>query len=159
MGGMRWVVPLAAAAALFTLVCSTYLLSMTGWKKSTRFRVEVGNAASASTSLLEYMHDSTSSISEAAMDVTSSISEAALDVMADAFGADASPPVTTPTPAAAAPPVLRSSFAESEYEGSFLFARDEPIPANDPAYLRKLLKSLLGMAVLLKRTLVLPAAL
>ena len=44
-------------------------------------------------------------------------------------------------------------------EGRFLVASVEPEHAGDAAYLRQLLRSLLGMAVLLKRTLVLPAAL
>ena len=50
----------------------------------------------------------------------------------------------------------QTGFSEADYDGYFLVARDEPIPPNDPTYLRRLLKSLLGMAVLLKRTLVLP---
>ena len=73
--------------------------------------------------------------------------------VAMALGADASPPSTAP------PPAPLGSFAAAEYDGYFLHARPEALPTNDPQYVRRLLKSLLGMAVHLKRTLVLPDAL
>ena len=50
------------------------------------------------------------------------------------------------------------SFSARDFDGHFIMARPEPVPDNDPTYRRRLLKSLLGMAVQLERTLILPAA-
>lgn len=167
---MSFAVPLAALAALLTLVCSGYLLSQTGWQKTARYRIETGTTLdSTSTSLAEYMQGgqgvastAIAAASAAVSAVTSLDARRAGELLsfdaaaAAADGADASPP----SPASAAPPLALAAFSESEYDGSFLFARDEPVPSEgSEEYLRRLLKSLLGMAVLLKRTLVLPGAL
>ena len=140
-------VPLAAFAAVLTLMCSGFMLSKTGWQKSTRFHIEVGDFAGEASSLLDFMQGSSDD---------AYVPTAVVSAVSSSQGADAG----SPPPASTAPPVAAlAGFADSEYDGFFLYARDEPVPSHDPAYLRKLLKSLLGMAVLLKRTLVLPAAL
>ena len=56
MATMGFAVPLAALAALLTLLCSGYLLSQTGWQKTARYRIEMGTTTdSTSASLAEYM--------------------------------------------------------------------------------------------------------
>jgi hypothetical protein len=135
--GVRLVVPLLLSAVVLTLICSTYLLGQTGWKKATRFAIVDGGALDRAP-LTQYMG------SAGAMPQPTKHAKA--------------PPLLEHEAAHAWGPRLRS-YAESDYDGFFLVAQDEPLPPGDPNYLRQLLRSLLGMATLLKRTLVLPAAL
>ena len=163
---LSFAVPLAALAAVVTLFCSSYLLSRTGWQKTARIHVETGSTlAVASKSLLEYMQGSISYDSDAAAVVQPT--EGAIATSHDLAN-------TSPPPSATAPPLATTSsssssssaaaattvqFSDSDYDGYFLYARNEAVPTGDSAYLRTLLKSLLGMAVMLQRTLVLPEAL
>ena len=154
------VAPVAAAAAVFTLLCSSYLLSRTGWQKTAHVKVETGSTlAFAGKSLLDYMQGSASSWDNGDSGQDEHPPSDAIATSRDL--ADALPP----PPAAAAPPVVvahteaMATFAEAEYDGYFLYARNEMVEGYEPEYLRMLLKSLLGIAVMLKRTLVLPEAL
>jgi hypothetical protein len=172
MGRFSLAIPLAAAAAVLTLMCSASLLNSSP-ALDVRHSIQEEQPGNNRLQLTDYMHSESATAAHthqptaAARSVASSTAStaavtppaaaAAAAAAATARGADASPP------AAAAPPLATTTpsggFTEADYDGFFLFARVESVPSNDPTYLRRLLKSLLGMAVLLKRTLVLPAAL
>ena len=83
---------------------------------------------------------------------------------AAAAAAPAAAAATVGLQAAAAPvaaATASSLYTSQDFSGRFLVASVEAAPegGHDPAYLRQLLRSLLGMALLLRRQLVLPAAL
>ena len=89
-----------------------------------------------------------------------------LKAAAAAAAAPAAAAATVGLQAAAAPAPAAAAAASSlqtsqDFSGRFLVASVEAAPegGHDPAYLRQLLRSLLGMALLLRRQLVLPAAL
>lgn len=147
--GFSWAVPLAAAAAVLTLFCSYSLLNSSPAALSVRHSINEGEAyqPAGTPHLNDYMSSSATTTP-----VHQQQHLTAQDPPKPVQGADASPPST-------APPLL--AIPEKEYDGHFLYARPDPGggPAPSADHLRSLLKSLLGMGVLLKRTVVLPAAL
>ena len=152
---------LLALAALLTLLCSSRLLGSANL--ATRHKVEETGATSAwLPSLSEYMHSS-NLLSDGdgaphGADASSPPPTTAAPPLVRATSMDAA---SSPVPITAASPLARATpmatFTDADYDDHFITARD--VRRADPAYLRRLLKSLLGMAVLLKRTLVLPPAL
>jgi hypothetical protein len=152
-----WAVPLAAGAAVLTLVCSYSLLNSSPAALNVRHTISEGESfrPDGAPHLNEYM---TSAANFAGIGAAADASHheghsTTQDPPKPVQGADASPP-------SVAPPLL--AIPEAEYDGHFLYARpDASISAapDQAAYLRSLLKSMLGMGVLLKRTVVLPAAL
>ena len=143
MSRLSLAVPLAAAAAVLTLVCSASLLN-TSPAAGVRHTINEGTPLHDGANLGDYM----SSAEHA--NVPAVAGHDHQDPPKPVQGADASPP-------SAAPPI--TTFSEADYNGHFLFARPEPGRTLDAIYVRTLLKSMLGMGQLLKRTVVLPAAL
>ena len=109
------------------------------------------DASSSLSSLRSYMSSEMPTAAAAASSAAAAASSI-FEPAAATHGADASPPPFPP------PPAPLTHFPDGDYDGYFLYARPETLP-DDPQYLRRLLKSMLGMAVQLKRTLVLPSAL
>ena len=143
---MSLAVPLAAAAAVLTLICSASLLNSSP-ALDVRHSINEGEPLQPGTrQLKEYMSSATAAHENPAVPVEQPVQDPPKPVQ----GADASPPSTAPPLAA---------IGEAEYDGHFLYARPEATPNTDATHLRTLLKSMLGMGVLLKRTVVLPAAL
>jgi len=141
------IVALAVGATILTLLLSSSMINSSK-PLDVRHSIQVlDDVASATMGLRSYMSSEAPAAVEAAGPEPVQIVQA---VESEAHGADASPP---PAPA----PLTR--FSDADYDGYFLYARPEALAAHDAQYLRQLLKSLLGMAVLLKRTLVLPSAL
>ncbi|KAL1528538.1 hypothetical protein AB1Y20_009881 [Prymnesium parvum] len=139
---MALAVPLAAAAALVTLFSSSYLLDQTSWKAR---EVSIEWSDPSQPSLNEYhgaaVHRETHGGSAHEPEPLSH---------SPVPSGGASPPLATP-------PAL-ARFSARDFEGNFLVARREAVP-QQASYRRQLLKSLLGMALLLDRTLILPAVL
>lgn len=163
-------VPLAALAAIVTLFSSSYLLNFSG---SQHFKVITGDFFDDQPSLREYH-----SAGEAQLPLATTAEPAG----ALTAPVSATPEITAPVTAAsvAATPITSAvepvdklsnsrtprlrRFSAEDFAGNYLVAREESPEimeklgaGRDPTYPRRLLKSLLGMAFLLKRTLVLPA--
>ena len=95
-------------------------------------------------------------------DRDAALTKAAQNALRARAAVEASAASRLPAVQATTPPVATaSSLQASDFSGRFLVASVEEAPegGHSPEYLRVLLRSLLGMAVLLKRQLVLPAAL
>ena len=162
MGRSSFLVAVAVVATILTLMSSSSMIS-SSTRLDVRHSITVLNdiSSSAADGLRTYMSTSeplagNGSPTDVDMAGVGDMAAAVPAVDATAVpkgGADASPPPFPP------PPAPLTTVPESEYDGYFLYARPETLPAGDPTYVKRLLKSLLGMAVLLKRTLVLPAAL
>lgn len=151
--GFSWAVPLAATAAVVTLVCSYSLLNSSPAALNVHHSISEGESfrAVGTPRLGDYMSSSTTAAAGGSTQHLE-VQTTAQDPPKPVQGADASPP-------SAAPPLL--AIPEAEYDGHFLYARPDATVGAAPTadYLRSLLKSMLGMGVLLKRTVVLPAAL
>mmetsp|Transcript_16999 Transcript_16999/g.28375 ORF Transcript_16999/g.28375 Transcript_16999/m.28375 type:complete len:856 (-) Transcript_16999:413-2980(-) len=156
MAKLAHAIPLAVAATLVTLGCSWFLLVH---GTSTHFQV------TSSDQLTEVLVSPPPSAA-----VFPAIAKIARDVDAEVLRKEKVALVSnTPPPPAivVSPPLSRSSlksalpnFKEEDYKGFFLIARIQPpYGGGDSLHFRTLLKSLLGMAKLLHRTLVLPASL
>ena len=139
-------VPLAVGTALLTLLSSGYLLGQSTGSNGSTLVVEGNDVADLDLGSREppaVVATKPSSPLPAAKDVPAAIPAPPVD----AGIASKLPPAADQLPA-------------DYYEGDFLVAQIEPVPpGGETRHLRTLLKSLLGMAQLLKRTLVLPAAL
>ena len=137
-------VPLAVGTALLTLLSSGYLLVQSTGSSGSTIVVE-GNDADP-----DYSSPVPSTV--ATRPSSPLLPPKAADYVPKAIPA-------APVDASKLPPAAEQLPADY-YEGDFLVAQIEPLPpGGETRHLRTLLKSLLGMAVLLKRTLVLPAAL
>lgn len=130
---VREMTPAIPIAAVFTLLCSCYLLDQTGWQKTPHFRVIYWDRRGRPPQYLDRKLNQGSVHKEAAG--------------------------VSPTTAASQPALAGARLLGAYYEGHFLAAQDELVPQTDPSYLRRLLRSMLGVAMLLNRTLVIPAAL
>ena len=139
-------VPLAVGTALLTLLSSGYLLGQSTGSNGSTLVVEGNDVA-----------DLDFASREPAAVVATKPSEP-LPPAKVVPAAIPAPLVDAGIPAKL-PPAAEQLPADY-YEGDFLVAQIEPVPpGGETRHLRTLLKSLLGMAQLLKRTLVLPAAL
>ena len=156
-------VPLAVVTALLTLMSSGYLLGQS--TSSSRANVVTGNDAGLLPAVGDYF--SNAGDTPASVEASSSAPRVAQPVAEPKRPAEAAPAAAAVAPAAAAAATVTATAAATTgigsalppdyYTGDFLVA--QVTPNGDGQYLRTLLKSLMGMAVLLKRTLVLPAAL
>ena len=139
-------VPLAVGTTLLTLFSSGYLLGQSTGSNGSTLVVEGNDVADLDFSSREppaVVATKPSSSLPAANDVSAAIPAPPVDAG-----------IASKLPAAA------DQLPADYYEGDFLVAQIEPVPpGGETRHLRTLLKSLLGMAQLLKRTLVLPAAL
>lgn len=142
-------VPLAALATVLTLLSSSFLLRFSG---SQHFRIIMGTDGQSQPTPQPF----NSSHANEYRPEQAMLSAASL--------AAALPAPTEAVLGSAASKLPK--FSAADFEGKFLFAHEEPAAAlqrlgahRDPTYMRRLLKSLLGMSVMLQRTLVLPAAL
>ena len=145
-------VPLAVGTALLTLLSSGYLLGQSTGSNGSTLVVEGSDVADLDLGGHEppaVVATKPSSPLPAANGVSAAV---------PAPPVDAGP--ASKLPPAADRPTATEALPADYYEGDFLVAQIEPVPAGgETRHLRTLLKSLLGMAQLLKRTLVLPAAL
>ena len=154
-------VPLAVVTALLTLMSSGYLLGQS--TSSSRANVVTGNDAGLLPAVGDYF--SNAGDTPASVEASSSAPRVAQPVAEPKRPAEAAPAAAAVAPAAAAAATVTATAAATTgigsalppdyYTGDFLVA--QVTPNGDGQYLRTLLKSLMGMAVLLKRTLVLPA--
>ena len=143
-------VPLAVGTALLTLLSSGYLLGQSTGSNGSTLVVEGSDVADLGG------HEPPA--------VVATKPSSPLPAANGVFAAVPAPPVdagpASKLPPAADQPTATETLPADYYEGDFLVAQIEPVPAGgETRHLRTLLKSLLGMAQLLKRTLVLPAAL
>jgi len=151
---MRVVValPLAVLAAIATLFCSGYILGETGWSKASRVSVRTLPMSPDSphpTSPKGHMLDAAAAAALATPEDA--------DPDAVALSASAPPPPSPPVVGCKLQtelPLVGAAFAESAYGGHFLVARR--VTGRSPDQIRALLKTMLGLATLLGRTLVLP---
>lgn len=160
---MTVAIPLAVVATLLTIGCSVYLLELNqiDLDLGTHFAVtEVGESKPLGVRGVHVPLQRSQLPAEAVAAVAAPVSTpaASASVAAAAAPAAATAVATAVAPvAAAALPAAMQPSDPRFFEGHFLFASPSATAGLDAPQLRRLLKSLLGMAVLLKRTLVLPA--
>ena len=155
-------VPLAVGTALLTLLSSGYLLGQSTGSNGSTLVVEGSDVADLD--LGGHEPPAVVATKPFGLATTATKPSSPLPAANGVPAAVPAPPVdagpASKLPPAADQPKATEALPADYYEGDFLVAQIEPVPAGgETRHLRTLLKSLLGMAQLLKRTLVLPAAL
>lgn len=160
--------PLAVTAAVATLFCSSYILGETNWSKASRVSVIMlpmspdahhptppngGLADAAAAAALATPEDVVRTSAATAISVTPAASAAHSPPPPASTASPPSPPVVG-CKRQVELPLVGAPFPASEYSGSFLVARRTPGRTADET--RALLKTMLGLAALLGRSVVLP---